>query len=135
MAFRGAAGPIWRDAVCEAPQQRGVWFVNTSRREYLEANESDSRCLRLPGLTWIKEIASVYKSHLRKHGEALSRTERRCRWCSKIVGRRLPPTCMRRLISDNMERIDVPCVCLAAEAEAQRPNLLLIEWALRPARP
>lgn len=89
--------------VDDASQSMPLWFVNGTRT--LGANESDVRCVGKA----ISGTASFSRAHVLQHQRWYRYTPSQCAACSRLLGRALPPTCMRRVYLDNVEVANVPC--------------------------
>ena len=96
---------IVQAAVCPDGAMAAVplFFVNGSRT--LGANESDIRCLG----DVVSGTASFSKAHVVAHQRFYRFTPSQCMGCSERLGRPLPPTCMKRVYTDNLDMISVPC--------------------------
>lgn len=111
-------------AVCTNATQTfaRLWSLNLTKN--LGSNESDVRCMgaRLPTV-----IVSLSKRHLLKHQMPYSPTM--CARCSKHVGRKLPPTCIRHAVDANLQADRVPCSNVARQMPAGRryPDVLVVD--------
>ena len=95
-------------AFCPDAAARSVplYFINGTRT--LGSNESDVRCVGKA----ISGTASFSKPHVLQHQRWYRFTPSQCATCSKLLGRALPPTCMRRVYLDNLEVANVPCAAV-----------------------
>lgn len=82
-----------------------LYFINGSKT--LGANESDVRCE--PGGA-ISGTASFSKAQVLQHQRFYRFTPSQCSACAARLGRPLPPTCMKRIYTDNLDTLDVRCV-------------------------
>ena len=96
---------IVQAAVCADVAMDAVplFFVNGSLT--LGANESDIRCLG----DVVSGTASFSKAHVVAHQRFYRFTPSQCMGCAARLGRPLPPTCMKRVYTDNLDMIRVPC--------------------------
>lgn len=91
-----------------SPASMVLHFINGSRT--LGANESDVRCMFDDA---ISGTASFSRAHVVAHQRWYRKTPSQCARCSEKLGRPLPPTCLRRVYTDNLDSIDVPCASAA----------------------
>lgn len=80
-----------------------LYFINGSKT--LGANESDVRCLG----DAISGTASFTKNLILGHQRFYKFTPSQCEKCAARLGRPLPMTCMKRVYTDNLDVINVPC--------------------------
>ena len=97
-------------ALCRdgSPPSMVLYFVNGSRT--LGSNESDVRCMFDDA---ISGTASFSRAHVVAHQRWYRSTPSQCAKCSALLGRPLPPTCMSRVYTANLDSIDVPCASVA----------------------
>ena len=92
---------------------------------------ADGRCAAAAGeATWLSEIASLDRRHLLKHAPLFRHTPHACDKCTAALRRTppLPPSCMQRLVVDNLVSHEVDCLCLPALLRAEaHVSLLLID--------
>ena len=88
-----------------------LYFVNGSKT--LGANESDIRCLGEKGA--VSGTASFSRALVAGNQRFYRFTPSQCANCAKMLGRPLPPTCMRRVYADNLDVVNVSCVRQATE--------------------
>ena len=105
------------DATTSVP----LYFINGSKT--LGANESDFRCM---GGNVISGTASFTRSLIMAHQRFYKYTPSQCANCAKFLGRPLPPTCMRRVYSDNLDVISVPCARAADLLSGSETALLVV---------
>ena len=92
-------------AFCPSATARAMplYFVNATKT--LGANESDVRCVG----DAIFGTASFSKAQVLRHQRWYRFTPSQCMACARRLGRPLPPTCMRRVYTDNLDVLTVPC--------------------------
>ena len=121
---------ILNAAVCDScdEQARLMWAVSLSNATgNWGSAEADGRCAQQPGVR-IGSVSSLSKEYMLRQHTLVGRRPKRCSSCSKMVGRRLKPTCMREIIRRNLVSERVPCACLKRELAAERevcPILLI----------
>jgi hypothetical protein len=95
-------------AICSdaAARNMSLWSIDGSSTKSYGNNESDIRCI---GDALRHESASLSKAGLLAHSVQMRFTPAQCLRCEQIVGRALPPTCLKRAIFDNIISSDVPC--------------------------
>lgn len=98
-------------AVCldAAASAMPLFFVNASRTH--GSNDSDTRCLGSENdvEATLSGMASFSEAHIIKHERFYRYTPSQCARCAQRLSRPLPPTCMRRVFSANLDRISVAC--------------------------
>ncbi|KAL1502906.1 hypothetical protein AB1Y20_010979 [Prymnesium parvum] len=131
-AAGGRVGLV-RGGVCHRCGETGgsLWHVDLSNASgQWGSARADGRCAREAGLEWIAEIASLSRSHLRRHARLLAATPPQCAACAARWRRRLADDCLRDLIARNTAVHSIECVCLATLLRAHRiaaVDLLLID--------
>ena len=98
-------------AVCPNASSTDVRFWTVDPNGNATGNESDVRCLGRDYLDG--QIASTSKKQVLGAGLAAKFTPTQCLRCSRKLGRVMPPTCLKRAISDNLVSFSVPCLRIA----------------------
>lgn len=114
-------------AACER-RNHTMWSVDASNRTGNWGSENaDGRCIDAAA-PWVREIASLSKEHVKGMQFFLANRSDKCNKCARSLRRPLPPTCMSRVISDNLAPLLVPCACLRDElASESTVDLLMVD--------
>jgi hypothetical protein len=104
-----------------------MWVVDeTNATGNWGSNFSDTRCITAlrnvsDSYKWVLELSSFSKHHPLKHqNNLLGYSSKNCRLCSRTLydgSRRLPPSCLSRVITDNLRERSVSCACLPRELQ------------------
>lgn len=114
-------------AVCDAGCQNlshTMWTVDEKNQTNWGSNESDARCIAAAA-PWLREAASLSARQLLDLGKWFNHKPKWCHKCSEALGRKLPPSCMRNVVSANLRDVEVPCRCLHVEL-TREPDVTLL---------
>ena len=105
-----------------AAVQVTLWFLNSTKGH--GSNVSDARCLGDAGV--IAGTASFSPGQVVQYQRFYRFTPSQCAACGQRIGRPLPPNCMSRVYSGNIDSMSVPCARLNATAGRSRAADVLV---------
>ena len=106
-------------AVCDnCTDHQDLWFVDlTNATGNWGSMDADARCAAHT-VSGLREIASLNARHLTKQQYMYKSNAQRCAKCSALLGKKLPKTCMRKVIYKNLRSRPIACSCLREEVPA-----------------